>query len=202
MPEEWKPENEFKLGPQTDSDLGEDVHEGRKEEKMSALSIRTYGDPVLRKRANEVARVDDKIRKLATEMLRTLKEAGGIGLAATQVGEELRIFVVDRSQFQLEISPLVVINPVIVASRGEQIEEEGCLSLPGTYADITRPLEMTVKGMDLDEKEMVIEAKGTLSRVLAHEIDHLDGVLFVDHLSSLKRRLLSKKLKQLSAGKR
>ena len=169
---------------------------------MSALSIRTYGDPVLRKRAKEVARVDDKIRKLATEMLRTLKDAGGIGLAATQVGEELRIFVVDRSQFQLETSPLIVVNPVIVASSGEQIEEEGCLSLPGTYADVARPLEMTVKGMDLDEKEMVIEAKGTLSRVLAHEIDHLDGVLFVDHLSSLKRRLLSKKLQQLSAGKR
>ena len=169
---------------------------------MSALSIRTYGDPVLRKRAKEVARVDDKIRKLATEMLRTLKDAGGIGLAATQVGEELRIFVVDRSQFQLETSPLVVINPVIVASSGEQMEEEGCLSLPGTYADVSRPQEMTVKGMDLDEKEILIEARGTLSRVLAHEIDHLDGVLFVDHLSSLKKRLLSKKLKQLSAGKR
>jgi peptide deformylase len=95
-----------------------------------------------------------------------------------------------------------VINPVIVDSCGEQTEEEGCLSLPGTYADVTRPLELTVKGMDLDEKEIVIEAKGMLSRVLAHEIDHLDGVLFVDNPGSLKRRLLSKKLKQLSAGKR
>jgi len=102
----------------------------------------------------------------------------------------------------LENSPLIMINPVVVNSRGEQTEEEGCLSLPGTYADVTRPLELTVRGMDLDEKEMVIEAKGTLSRVLAHEIDHLDGVLFVDHLGSLKRKLLAKKLKQLSAGKR
>jgi peptide deformylase len=202
LPEEWKPENELRPDPQNDSELGEDFYEGRKEEEMSTLSIRIYGDPVLRKRAKEVARVDDKTRKLATEMLRTLKDAGGIGLAATQVGEELRIFVVDRSQFQLETSPLIVINPVIVAKQGEQTEEEGCLSLPGTYADITRPLEMTVKGMDLDEKEMVIEAKGTLCRVLAHEIDHLDGILFVDHLGSLKRKLLSKKLKQLSAGKR
>ncbi|UCB52633.1 MAG: peptide deformylase [Candidatus Zixiibacteriota bacterium] len=168
---------------------------------MTALSIRTYGDPVLRKRAKEITKVDEKIRNLASKMLRTLKDAGGIGLAATQVGEELRIFVVDRSQFQLEDSPLIVINPVVVNSRGEQTEEEGCLSLPGTYADVTRPLELTVRGMDLDEKEMVIEAKGVLSRVLAHEIDHLDGVLFVDHLGSLKRRLLSKKLKQLSAGK-
>ena len=166
------------------------------------MPIRIYGDPVLRKQAKEITQVDDKVRKLASEMLRTLKDAGGIGLAATQVGEELRIFIVDRSQFQLETSPLIVINPVIVASRGEQTEEEGCLSIPGTYADVTRPLELTVKGADLDEKELEIEAKGTLSRVLAHEIDHLDGVLFVDHLGPLKRRLLSKKLKQLSAGKR
>jgi peptide deformylase len=169
---------------------------------MAVLPIRIYGDPVLRKRAKEITKVDDRVRKLASEMLRTLKDAGGIGLAATQVGEELRIFIVDRSQFQLETSPLIVINPVIVGSRGEQTQEEGCLSIPGTYADVVRPLELTVKGADLDEKEVEIEAKGTLSRVLAHEIDHLDGVLFVDHLGPLKRRLLSKKLKQLSAGKR
>ncbi|MGB2769380.1 MAG: peptide deformylase [Candidatus Zixiibacteriota bacterium] len=168
---------------------------------MAALSIRIYGDPVLRKRAQEITGVDKKIRKLASEMLSTLKDAGGMGLAANQVGEELRILVVDRSRFQLEDSPLIVINPVIVEKSGEQTEEEGCLSLPGTYADVTRPLELTVRGIDLDEKEIVIEAKGILSRVLAHEIDHLDGVLFVDHLGSLKRRLLSKKLSQLSTGR-
>ena len=167
---------------------------------MAALSIRIYGDPVLRKRAQEITKVDEKIRKLASGMLDTLKDAGGMGLAANQVGEELRILVVDRSRFQLEDSPLIVINPVIVDSRGEQTEEEGCLSVPGTYADVTRPLELTVRGIDLDEKEIVIEAKGILSRVLAHEIDHLDGILFVDHLGSLKRRLLSKKLKKLSAS--
>jgi peptide deformylase len=168
---------------------------------MAVLSIRIYGDPVLRKRAQEITGVDKKIRKLASEMLSTLKDAGGMGLAANQVGEELRILVVDRSRFQLEDSPLIVINPVIVEKSGEQTEEEGCLSLPGTYADVTRPLELTVRGIDLDEKEIVIEAKGILSRVLAHEIDHLDGVLFVDHLGSLKRRLLSKKLSQLSTGR-
>ena len=134
-------------------------------------------------------------------MLGTLKDAGGMGLAANQVGKELRILVVDRSRFQLEDSPLIVINPVMVDSRGEQTEEEGCLSLPGTYGDVTRPLELTVKGIDLNEKELMVEAKGMLSRVLAHEIDHLDGILFVDHLSSLKKRLLSKKLSQLSAGR-
>ena len=167
---------------------------------MAALTRRIYGDPVLRKRAQEITKVDEKIRKLASGMLDMLKDAGGMGLAANQVGEELRILVVDRSRFQLEDSPLIVINSVIVDSYGEQTEEEGCLSLPGIYADVTRPLELTVRGIDIDEKEIVIEAKGILSRVLAHEIDHLDGILFVDHLSSIKRRLLSKKLKKLSAS--
>ncbi|NIM98195.1 MAG: peptide deformylase [candidate division Zixibacteria bacterium] len=166
---------------------------------MTGSAIRIYGDPVLRRKAKQITKVDEKIRRLAFKMLSTLKDAGGMGLAANQVGEELKIFVVDRTLFQIEDSPLIVINPVIVDSRGEQIEEEGCLSIPGAYAEVSRPLEVTVKGVDLDEKEIVIEAKGVLSRVLAHEIDHLNGVLFVDHLSSLKRKLLSKKLKELSA---
>jgi peptide deformylase len=167
---------------------------------MSGSLIRIYGDPVLRKKAKEIAKVDEKTRRLAFKMLGILKDAGGMGLAANQVGEELRIFVVDRSLFQMEDSPLIVINPVIADSRGQQVEEEGCLSVPGTYAEVSRPSELTVKGVDLDEKEITIEAKGVLSRVLAHEIDHLNGVLFVDHLSSLKRKLLSKKLKKLAAG--
>jgi len=128
----------------------------------------------------------------------TLRNAGGIGLSANQVGEELRVFVVDRSLFQADDSPLIIINPEIVDTHGEQTEEEGCLSIPGTYADVTRPLELTVKGIDLNEKEVIVEAKGLLSRVLAHEIDHLNGILFIDHLSSIKRKLLSKKLKKLS----
>ena len=166
---------------------------------MAALPIRIYGDSVLRKRAKKITRVDEKVRKLASEMLGTLKNAGGIGLSANQVGEEKRIFVVDRSQFLVDESPLIIVNPVVVDSRGEQIEEEGCLSIPGTYADVTRPLELTVKGIDLNEKEIIVETKGVLSRVLAHEIDHLNGILFIDHLSSIKRKLLSKKLKKLSA---
>jgi peptide deformylase len=171
----------------------------KKEEKMAVSPIRIYGDSVLRKRAKEITKVDEKIRKIAFEMLATLKDAGGIGLAANQVGEELRVFVVDRSIFQTEDSPLIVINPVLVDSLSEQTEEEGCLSIPGTYADVRRPSELIVKGIDLNEKEIIVEAKGLLSRVLAHEIDHLNGVLFIDHLSSIKRKLLSKKLKKLSA---
>jgi peptide deformylase len=114
---------------------------------------------------------------------------------------EKKLFVVDRSFFSTspgDDSPLIIINPVLVESQGEQTSEEGCLSIPGTYADVTRQLEVLVKGIDLDEKEIKIEAKGLLSRVLLHEIDHLNGLLFIDHLSSIRRRLLAKKLKKLS----
>jgi peptide deformylase len=166
---------------------------------MAVSPIRIYGDSVLRKKAKEITVIDESIRKLAFQMLSTLKDAGGIGLSANQVGEEKRIFVVDRSLFQMDDSPLIVINPVIVDSRSEQTEEEGCLSVPGIYADVKRSLEVTVKGIDLNEREVVVEGKGLLSRVLAHEIDHLNGVLFIDHLSSIKRKLLSKKLKKLRA---
>jgi len=166
---------------------------------MAVSPIKIYGDSVLRKKAKEITVLDESIRKLAFQMLSTLKDAGGIGLSANQVGEEKRIFVVDRSLFQVDDSPLIVINPVIVDSRSEQTEEEGCLSVPGIYADVKRSLEVTVKGIDLNEREVVVEGKGLLSRVLAHEIDHLNGVLFIDHLSSIKRKLLSKKLKKLRA---
>ncbi len=166
---------------------------------MAVLPIRIYGDSVLRKRAKKITKVDERIRRLASEMLGTLKNAQGIGLAANQVGEALRLFVIDRSFFQAEESPLIVINPEIVNSQGDQTEEEGCLSIPGTYADVTRPLKLVVKGIDLNEKEIIVEGKGLLSRVLAHEIDHLNGILFIDHLSSIRRKLLSKKLRKLSA---
>jgi len=169
---------------------------------MTILSIKIYGDPVLRRQAKEITQVDENIRKLALDMLLTVKEAKGIGLSANQVGVEKRLFVVDRSIFSTspeEDSPLIVINPILVESHGQQTSEEGCLSIPGTYADVTRELEVRVKGIDLDGKEIQIEGRGFLSRVLLHEIDHLNGLLFIDHLSSIRRRLLAKKLKKLSA---
>jgi peptide deformylase len=169
---------------------------------MAILPIKIYGDAVLRRRAKKVTKVDESIKKLALDMLKTLKEAGGIGLAANQVGEEKQLFVIDRSFFSAspgQDSPLIVVNPALVESDGEQISEEGCLSIPGTYADVTRQLEVLVRGIDLDEKEIEIEGKGFLSRVLLHEIDHLNGLLFVDRLSSIRRRLLAKKLKKLSS---
>lgn len=169
---------------------------------MAILPIKIYGDRVLRRQAKKIIRVDQNIRELASDMLKTLKEAGGIGLAANQVGEEKQLFVIDRSFFSVtpgQDSPLIVVNPVLVEWHGEQTSEEGCLSIPGTYADVTRQLEVLVKGIDLDEKEIEIQGKGFLSRVLLHEIDHLNGLLFVDHLSSIRRKLLAKKLKKLSS---
>jgi peptide deformylase len=168
---------------------------------MAILPIKIYGDAVLRKRAKKITKIDEDVRELASDMLKTLKEAGGIGLAANQVGEEKQLFVIDRSFFSArpgQDSPLIVVNPVLVESQGEQTSEEGCLSLPGTYADVTRQLEVLVRGIDLDEKEIEIQGKGFLSRVLLHEIDHLNGLLFVDRLSSIRRRLLANKLKKLS----
>jgi peptide deformylase len=172
-----------------------------KEHSVAILPIKVYGDAILRRRAKKITKVDEDIRKLASDMVKTLKEAGGIGLAANQVGEEKMLFVVDRSFFSArpgQDSPLIVVNPVLVESHGEQTSEEGCLSVPGTYADVTRQLEVLVKGVDLNEKEIEMQAKGFLSRVLLHEIDHLNGLLFVDRLSSIRRRLLAKKLKKLS----
>jgi peptide deformylase len=169
---------------------------------MTILPIKIYGDPILRKQAKEINRVDENLRRLALDMLATVKEVKGIGLSANQVGVEKRLFVIDRSVFSTspeENSPLIVINPVLVESYGQQTSEEGCLSIPGAYADVTRELEVLVKGIDLDEKEIQIQGKGFLSRVLLHEIDHLNGLLFIDHLSSIRRRLLAKKLKKLSA---
>jgi peptide deformylase len=165
---------------------------------MAVLPIKIYGETVLRKRAKEVEKVDERIRKLAREMIETLKDTSGMGLAANQVGEAIRLIVIDRSLFKADDTPLVLINPEIVYIQGEQTQEEGCLSFPGTYADVTRPMKMTVRAVDLNEKLLLIEAEGLLSRVLAHEIDHLNGILFVDRLSSIKRKLLSRKLKKLS----
>jgi len=167
---------------------------------MAVLPIKIYGETVLRKRAKEVDQVDDRIRKIALEMVETLKGASGMGLAANQIGEAIRLIVVDRSLFKADDSPLVLINPEIVSIQGEQTQEEGCLSFPGTFADVNRPMKMKIRAVDLNEKLLTIEAEGLLSRVLAHEIDHLNGILFIDRLSSIKRKLLSRKLKKLSAG--
>lgn len=163
--------------------------------------IRTYGDPVLRKKSKEIKNIDASIKDLAMSMIKSVKAVGGIGLAANQVGQDKRIFVVDRSRLDLTQEPLIAINPEIVELSGDQTEEEGCLSIPGTFEYLSRPLKVAVKALDLNGKELVIEGTGLLGRVLVHEIDHLNGILFIDHLSSIKRKLLSKRLKKIAETK-
>lgn len=166
--------------------------------------MRYYGDPVLRKRAEPVAEITDAERQLAEEMLMTLEATGnGIGLAATQVGILKRLIIVDiGEEDDEEYEPLVLFNPLILSSEGEIVAEEGCLSIPDVTADVKRPERIVVDGIDIQGTPIYIEADGLLARVLLHEIDHLNGVLFIDRISGLKRRLLSEELQKIQQTER
>lgn len=165
------------------------------------LPILLVPDPRLRAKARTVGPGDsDAVRELAPQMLATMYKAPGIGLAAPQVGSGLRLVVVDL-QPEEKPAPMVLVNPEVVAESAElATREEGCLSLPGQYADVTRPARVKVRYQDLTGARQEVEADGLLSACLQHEIDHLDGVLFVDYLSPLKRNMLLRKLaKELKA---
>ncbi len=166
---------------------------------MAVLEIKKYPDSVLREKAKSVENVDGKLVKLAEDMLETMYAAPGIGLAAPQVGESLRIIVFDVGHSQGEPEPHVLINPVITASEGEEIAEEGCLSLPGIYTNVKRAAKVEVKGYDLDGNEVVMQAEGLMARVLQHEIDHLEGKLLIDRLSRVRQHMIKKKLKKALA---
>jgi len=159
-------------------------------------------DPVLRQVSNPVERVDDAVRKLASDMLDTMYDAPGIGLAAIQVGEPLRLLVIDLAKEGEEPAPHVFINPEIVAtSDARSVYEEGCLSIPDYYAEVERPASVRVKYLDRDGKLQEMEAEGLMATCLQHEIDHLNGVLFIDHISKLKRDMVVKKFKKLARDK-
>jgi peptide deformylase len=149
---------------------------------VSILDIRVLGDPILRQATTPVTEVTDDIRRLIDDMFETMYHARGIGLAAPQVGRTERIAVVDVDE-----QPLVIINPEIVDRSGKAKAEEGCLSIPDIYADVERPKDVVVRAMDADGNTFEIEASELLARCLQHEIDHLDGKLFLDYLSVLKR---------------
>lgn len=150
------------------------------------LPIRIYGDPVLRKKSNKVDKITENLRNLSKDMVETMVKFDGIGLAANQVGIDLRIIIVDPKPAGFDTPPFVIINPEIVDSTGEQEEEEGCLSIPGYFLKITRPEQMKVRGIDLDGKEFIIHGEGLLARVLGHEIDHLNGQLIINHANGKK----------------
>ena len=161
---------------------------------MAKLQILTFPDPRLRKQARPVREVDERIRKLADDMLETMYDAPGIGLAATQVGVDLQVIVVDVSEERNQ--PLVLINPEVVAAEGEEESEEGCLSVPGFFEKVKRAERVKVKALDRDGQPLELELDGLLAVCVQHEIDHLKGKLFVDYLSRLKRERIRKKLEQ------
>ena len=159
-------------------------------------------DPVLRQVSNPVERVDDAVRKLASDMLDTMYDAPGIGLAAIQVGEPLRLLVIDLAKEGEPPAPQVFINPEILAGSDERsVYEEGCLSIPDYYAEVERPAKVRVKYLDRDGKEREAEADGLLATCLQHEIDHLNGVLFIDHISKLKRDIVVRRFRKLAKDK-
>lgn len=162
---------------------------------MARYSIRLVGDPVLRQRADEVADIDGKIANLAEEMVTTMYEAPGLGLAAPQVGVRKRLFVYDIGE-----GPETLINPVIAEGDGEWTYEEGCLSVPGLSWPITRPKEVHLTGYDLDGNEVSIEADEILARCFQHEMDHLDGVLLLERLDQDTRKEALKTIRELGIG--
>lgn len=157
---------------------------------MANLTIVKYPDPVLRKKAEEIKNISDPIVELAKMMVVAMRNAGGIGLAANQVGRPIRLIVVDHDK---EREPWIIVNPELVLFDEEDVKEEGCLSIPGYFEFVKRFRRVLVKGLDLKEREILIEAEGILARALQHEIDHINGILFIDHLSPVKRSIFRKK---------
>lgn len=161
---------------------------------MAILEILHFPDPRLRQRAAEVDAVDDELRRLIDDMFETMYQAPGIGLAATQVNVHKRVVVIDISKEQDE--PRVFINPQIVVLDGVEEMEEGCLSVPGVYEKVQRAERIRVRAMDREGQAFELDADGLLAVCIQHEIDHLDGKLFVDYLSQLKRQRIRKKLEK------
>ncbi|MCB1002802.1 MAG: peptide deformylase [Acidimicrobiales bacterium] len=158
---------------------------------MPPYAIRIIGDPVLNERAAEVEDINGALVRLADDMLTTMYEAPGLGLAAPQVGVQKRLFVYDAGD-----GPAVLVNPVISESRGEWAYEEGCLSVPGLSWEIIRPKEIHLTGYDLDGNEVSFEADELLARLFQHELDHLDGVLLLEHLDDDQRKAAKKALRE------
>ncbi len=164
--------------------------------------ILRYGAPALQGAAASVETIDDEIRRLIDDMVDTMYAAPGIGLAAPQIGIPLRVAVIDLSVGKRGGEVLALVNPEFVQRDGMQLEEEGCLSVPGFNATVARPSRAVLKGLGRDGKEQVVEASGLLARCFQHEMDHLDGTLFVDRLRGLQKDLIVRKIRKLSrAGK-
>ena len=160
-----------------------------------SYAVRTYGDPVLRQKANPIETVDGALVKLVDDMLETMHEAVGVGLAAPQVGVQRRLFV-----YELDDGPKAIVNPEIVESSGELWHDEACLSIPGLRIGIVRPEKVLLQGYDLDGNELTIEADDFMGRMFQHEVDHLDGVLMVERLDEDMRKQALRILRDRAMG--
>ena len=159
---------------------------------MALLDVRLYGDPILRRKAMHVQEVTPEFRRLISDMVETMFHQVGIGLAAPQVGIPYRLLVMDDGKGGAR----ALVNPVITQRSGSVVDEEGCLSLPGIYADVERSKSVTIEATDEDEQPINIEATGMQARVIQHEMDHLDGILFIDHLSPVARDRIKQKIQK------
>jgi peptide deformylase len=164
---------------------------------MAKLPILLYPSPVIRKKSRPVASIDGELQRFIDDMVDTMYAAPGMGLAAPQVGALRRVIVLDPSHDRAARRPLVLINPVLVSGEGHVVEEEGCLCIPDLNEPVSRFKQVVVKAYDRNEKEIILEGADLLARILQHEIDHLDGVLFIDRLSTAKRLLLKRRLKKV-----
>ncbi len=163
------------------------------------MKIYVYPHKILATKSRPVKEIDGKLQYLIDEMIELMYKAKGVGLAANQVGEAIRLFVMDVSQEEERKNPIVVINPKITATEGSVTDEEGCLSLPNYSAKVTRAKRIEVKGYDRKGRELRLEGEGLLAKCLQHEIDHLDGICFVDRLSPLKKAIFRKKWPKILA---
>ncbi|MCK2168653.1 peptide deformylase [Thalassospira xiamenensis] len=170
---------------------------------MALRDILIVPDPRLKQECEEVAEVNDEIRELLDDMLETMYAAPGIGLAAPQIGVMKRVVVMDVSDDKEKPQPLKLVNPKIIwESEDMSVYQEGCLSIPEQYADVERPAEVGLRYLDENGKEHEIEADGLLATCIQHELDHLDGILFTDYLSALKRNMILKKVQKLQKTKK
>lgn len=163
--------------------------------------ILIWPDPILKQKARPVAKVDDKVRALVKDMFETMYAAEGVGLAAPQVGVLQRVIVLDTSPSQEGSKPVAMINPEIIGMEGETTFAEGCLSIPGESEEVDRAARVTVKFLDVDGQEQSLACDALLAIAVQHEVDHLDGIVYVDHVSTLKRELIRKRMKRLKSEK-
>jgi len=169
---------------------------------MAVLPIHEFPDAVLRRKAEPVATLDDTLQHLIDDMIQTMYDAPGIGLAAPQVGISLRLFVVDVTSGRDAHALMTFINPEIIKAEGRIQEDEGCLSLPGVYGPTPRATHVVIRGMNRHGKVVEVEGEGLLARAFQHEMDHLDGLLFLDRVRGIKRDLIVRKIRKLArAGK-